>query len=123
MLGAIQSPQYNKGMGNITKHEQQSRQEMRRYLEIAMRIGETVVNSANPISWHDNARCSGVDTELFYSDSKANIEAAKSFCRECPVRLECLGYALAAPDDHGVWGGYTAKERHWSAKPATKKAS
>ena len=36
---------------------------------------------------------------------------AKRICRECPVRKDCLLYALETPIDHGVWGGMTERER------------
>ena len=46
------------------------------------------------------------------------IAEAKSICRRCPVRAqalggtgECLDYADAAGDYHGIWGGLTALER------------
>lgn len=33
-------------------------------------------------------------------------------CGWCPVRAECLAYALAAGERHGVWGGLLPTERH-----------
>jgi WhiB family redox-sensing transcriptional regulator len=36
---------------------------------------------------------------------------AKKVCRACPVRGECLAYAMDAPIDHGIWGGMTERER------------
>lgn len=38
-------------------------------------------------------------------------EKAKEICRRCPVRETCLGYALAAREPYGVWGGLTEDER------------
>ena len=38
-------------------------------------------------------------------------QRAKSFCESCPVRDECLSYALASEQSHGIWGGTTAEER------------
>jgi WhiB family redox-sensing transcriptional regulator len=32
-------------------------------------------------------------------------------CMSCPVRGECLVYALAAGERHGIWGGLTPPER------------
>lgn len=32
-------------------------------------------------------------------------------CAACPVRAECLAYALGRPDKHGIWGGMTEDER------------
>jgi WhiB family redox-sensing transcriptional regulator len=37
---------------------------------------------------------------------------AVRICTRCPVRPDCLAYALEQPDDaHGVWGGLTMEER------------
>ena len=35
---------------------------------------------------------------------------AKLICRECPVRAECLEYALAH-GEQGIWGGMSEDER------------
>ena len=38
---------------------------------------------------------------------------AKTICEGCPVRLNCLGYAITNPFAtlDGVWGGYDPEER------------
>jgi WhiB family redox-sensing transcriptional regulator len=36
---------------------------------------------------------------------------AKSICSSCPVRQECLEYALSIPEPHGIWGGMNESER------------
>jgi len=36
---------------------------------------------------------------------------AKAICAECPVRAECLDYALDIREPHGIWGGLTEAER------------
>lgn len=32
-------------------------------------------------------------------------------CHQCPVEDDCLEYALATSQDHGVWGGTSERER------------
>ena len=54
------------------------------------------------------ANCTG-KTKLMYS---AAYEKAKRVCQDCPIRIQCLEYALSEPEVHGVWGGYTERERH-----------
>lgn len=39
------------------------------------------------------------------------IEQAVAACSWCPVRVECLAYAVAADEREGVWGGSTPEER------------
>jgi len=40
------------------------------------------------------------------------ISEARRLCRQCPVRKECLDYALSFPasDQHGVWAGLTPRQ-------------
>lgn len=40
-----------------------------------------------------------------------SAETAKAACGRCPVRVECLAYALAADERFGVWGGLGPEER------------
>lgn len=56
--------------------------------------------------WQDQASCAQSNTELFFSDEKT----AKTFCHSCPVRSDCLDYALIYHVS-GVWGGTSDRER------------
>jgi WhiB family transcriptional regulator, redox-sensing transcriptional regulator len=47
--------------------------------------------------------------ELFTSGAAQH--RAKSVCRGCPVRTECLADALDNRVEFGVWGGLTERER------------
>lgn len=40
-----------------------------------------------------------------------NILLAKQLCKQCPIRLQCLSYAIQANESWGIWGGTTPKER------------
>lgn len=68
--------------------------------------------------WVAQAACRDADLDLFYGsdhihprDAKVRFDQAKAICRECPVRIECLDYALANYDRHGIWGGMGPKAR------------
>jgi len=39
---------------------------------------------------------------------------------ECPVRKECLLYADANDDTHGIWGGMSHRERNALKRKAKK---
>jgi WhiB family redox-sensing transcriptional regulator len=49
--------------------------------------------------------CRTHDAELFFAESPADVEYAKSLCRGCPLRRECLAGALERREPWGVWGG------------------
>lgn len=68
--------------------------------------------------WWDDAACGAEDPELFFPQDRATTEdkraaeaAAKRVCRGCAVRGTCLEVALNGEEQHGVWGGLSARER------------
>jgi WhiB family transcriptional regulator, redox-sensing transcriptional regulator len=66
--------------------------------------------------WWSLAACSSADPELFFPVSESGLSrrqvaAARAVCARCPVREQCLHYALAAGPLHGVWGGKGEDER------------
>ena len=63
--------------------------------------------------WRDDAACAGSGTDLFFpiSEEDPQVEVAKEVCAECPVKDECLAYALSTNQTEGVWGGLTGTER------------
>lgn len=64
-------------------------------------------------TWVKDAACRDVDPDIFF----VYIEAGKAFCNgggnsaPCPVRDECLEYAVTANERYGVWGGLDEMER------------
>jgi hypothetical protein len=61
--------------------------------------------------WMADAKCAGVDPELFFPGRGESAEDAKAVCRACPVRVECLEYALVTNQTLGVWGGTSERQR------------
>lgn len=55
-------------------------------------------------AWMKRAQCRGQDPALFFPTLGANVAKARALCSSCPVRAECLDYALADPESAGVWG-------------------
>ena len=47
---------------------------------------------------------------LFFPEKGRSINKAKAFCKNCPVILDCLEYALKNNED-GIWAGTCKKER------------
>lgn len=62
-------------------------------------------------NWRAGALCAERDPDLFFAPGALEHKIAKRICRDCPVRRQCLAYAMNAPVDHGIWGGLTERER------------
>ena len=62
----------------------------------------------------DEANCKGQTNAMFPKDYKdiTYIPYARSLCRNCPVKVDCMDYALEFPaaDMHGVWAGLTPRQ-------------
>jgi WhiB family redox-sensing transcriptional regulator len=66
-------------------------------------------------TWVFIARCRGMNPKVFFPADEAGTAYAKSICRECEVREECLEYNLStrsARDDEGVFAGMTLAQRN-----------
>jgi WhiB family redox-sensing transcriptional regulator len=61
--------------------------------------------------WMLRARCRGVAPGEFFPSDGVGVERALRVCEGCPVREECLEYALEHRIEHGVWGGASERER------------
>ncbi len=70
-----------------------------------------------PGPWAEQALCAQADPDLWYPQHPALITRAKRICNACPVRRQCLDYALTGADTWrgittGIWGGTTPRERN-----------
>jgi WhiB family redox-sensing transcriptional regulator len=64
-----------------------------------------------PSDWQERALCAQTDPEAFFPEKGGSTKEAKRICSRCPVRAECLDYALAHDERFGVWGGLSERER------------
>jgi len=64
-------------------------------------------------AWMRDALCAQVDKHIFFPGKGESdlIRTAKRVCARCPVRVECLGYALLWDINFGVWGGASETDR------------
>ncbi|HXF35895.1 MAG TPA: WhiB family transcriptional regulator [Actinomycetota bacterium] len=68
------------------------------------------------MDWVERARCRDEDPDLFFpigstGPALSQLARAKAVCLACPVRVECLEWALETGQDAGVWGGLSEDER------------
>jgi WhiB family redox-sensing transcriptional regulator len=91
----------------------------------------TVVLNVNQPEWMTQADCQNLPIALFFPQpgriGAADAKKALRVCRSCPVRKQCLAYAMSFPDRSlpGIWGGTTERERsrmHHSATPIRYRA-
>ncbi|EOM78041.1 WhiB family transcriptional regulator [Rhodococcus rhodnii] len=64
----------------------------------------------NHEKWMDRGVCREVFPDAFHPNPGESSAAARRVCMGCPVRGECLEYALTN-QEHGIWGGTSSKQR------------
>ena len=68
-----------------------------------------------------SGECEGKDTSWWYpgfgakKEERINNLKALSLCRKCPVRFDCLKYALEW-EAFGIWCGFTERQRDFIRK-------
>lgn len=85
--------------------------------------GQLYIELAQAIRNHGEPPCTGQEDYFFAEDTpvakfnpstsyeiQIKVGIAKNICRACPVKTECLEYALAT-HEYGVWAGTTQRER------------
>jgi len=88
----------------------------------------------NSEEWRELGSCRKLDTSMFFpigqtGEAEVRIARAKKVCATCPVRQECLEFAITTNQEYGVWGGHSEEERRvvrrqWRARRrAAQKAS
>jgi WhiB family redox-sensing transcriptional regulator len=71
--------------------------------------------------WRTRPACRDEDPELFFpvgtsGPALRQVDDAKAVCGRCPVRAECLEWAMATRQSVGVWGGLSEDERRVSGR-------
>lgn len=70
----------------------------------------------NAEEWREVGSCRQLDTGLFFpigqtGEAEVKIVRAKKVCVTCPVRQQCLEFAITTNQEYGVWGGHSEEER------------
>ena len=74
-------------------------------------------------TWMTEGSCRHYPPAAFFPSDGVGVDAARKICAECPVRAECLEYALVQRIDHGVWGGSSERERRRILKRRRREAA
>ena len=70
------------------------------------------MNDGAERDWRGLGECStGSNPDIWFSTAGKNLREAKRLCGRCPVRKQCLAFALEESVAHGVWGGMSESER------------
>ena len=65
--------------------------------------------------WRSLGACLSADPDLFFpispgGASQRQEKRAKAICGTCPVKAQCLAFAVETRQVHGVWGGLGEEE-------------
>jgi WhiB family transcriptional regulator, redox-sensing transcriptional regulator len=87
-----------------------------------------MIATVDAVEWREAGACLGADPDLFFPISQTGlaleqIVRAKAVCARCPVRLECLRFALETRETNGIWGGTTPEERRRELRRRARQAT
>ncbi|HET7476718.1 MAG TPA: WhiB family transcriptional regulator [Dermatophilaceae bacterium] len=74
-------------------------------MQLSELIDELTERGARASQCGEGIPCRENDAELWFAESPADVEFAKSLCGTCPARVQCLEGALMREEPWGVWGG------------------
>jgi WhiB family redox-sensing transcriptional regulator len=63
-------------------------------------------------TWRSRARCRGDPPARWFPTRGADLAPLRATCRRCPVKADCLEFALAQANySGGLWASSTPKQR------------
>jgi len=86
-------------------------------------LAEELLGLVASPGWWFAGLCAQTDPELFFPEKGGSVREAKAVCAGCPVRVQCLEYALAHDERFGVWGGTSERERRRLKAGATHRGT
>ena len=60
---------------------------------------------------HGEPVCSQTDPEEWFPEKGGSTALAKMYCKPCPLKKECLEFALKNNELFGIWGGVGPRTR------------
>jgi WhiB family transcriptional regulator, redox-sensing transcriptional regulator len=73
--------------------------------------------------WQSLAFCAGLNPDMFFPERGEAVKEAKAVCRGCPVRSDCLEFALASSEKFGIWGGMSERERRMERRARRRRTT
>lgn len=74
-----------------------------------------LLHTADTQAWMRDSLCAqagpGFADEFLFPEEGHYLPRAIAICRACPVRRECLQWAIDTNQKFGVWGGLTPNQR------------
>lgn len=77
-------------------------------LAIAGQLERALQGTATPD--FSRGKCTGMNVNLFFTESKNAVARAKAICAQCPIANQCAEWA-ATNAEEGIFGGMTPSER------------
>lgn len=66
----------------------------------------------NKGEWRTKASCKNLPFAVFFPERGQNTPViVKKMCKICPVKEECLEYAVLSNQQYGIWAGTSVKAR------------
>ena len=67
-------------------------------------------------NWRAASACLDTDPDMFFpvaagTAASKQIARAQRICQGCPVRPQCLDFAMQSGEKDGIWGGTTPEQR------------
>lgn len=86
-------------VGSLSKNRHQTRKQVKQDVSV-LTVPRQTPRQRLPV-----LPCHVGDPDLWFADTPAGLEVAKTLCVSCPIRRQCLAAALQQAEPWGVWGG------------------
>jgi WhiB family transcriptional regulator, redox-sensing transcriptional regulator len=71
-----------------------------------------ILNLPSKDGWAGRAACAGTNPNIWFCEDRgATYTEARTICAACPVKVECLAWAVETNTQYGMWGGKAPWER------------
>jgi WhiB family transcriptional regulator, redox-sensing transcriptional regulator len=77
--------------------------------------------------WRADSACRNADPDLFFpvaggTVASRQVAKAQKICASCPVKKQCLEFAMRTHEPAGIWGGTTPEDRIRARRARNRRA-